>query len=94
MSYSLNASSNDDRVETLKRQHQRRQSRFFIAFALIEGFALAAAVVVVYLLELVDPDQGIWLLVAIAAIGGFTMSMGLLSMNRRHAQEMRDLTGH
>jgi len=94
MSYSLNASSNDDRVVTLKRQHQRRLSRFFIAFALIEGLALAVSVVVVYLLELIDPDQGIWLLVGIAVIGGFTMSMGLLSMNRRHAQEMRDLTGH
>ncbi|WP_194421054.1 hypothetical protein [Microbacterium abyssi] len=93
MSYSLNGSSNDDRVDALKRQHQQRQTRFFIAFAIIEGIALLAGVVVVYLLELIDPEQGIWLLVAIALIGGFILSMSLVSIGRRHAQEMRDLTG-
>lgn len=94
MSYSLNGSSNDDRVQALKREHQQRQTRFFITFALIEGLALAAAVVIVYVLELVDPEQGVWLLVGIAVIGGLVLSMGLLSMVRRHAREMDDVTGH
>jgi len=93
MSYSLNGSSSDDRVGALKREQQQRQTRFFVAFAVIEGLALAIAVVVVFVLQLVDPEQGIWVLVIIAVIGGFAMSMGLLSMTRRHAQEMRDLTG-
>lgn len=93
MSYSLNASSNDPRAEELKRQHQQRQSRFLITVALAEGIALAAAAVIVYVLGLIDPDQGVWLLVWIAAIGAFVLSTGLMSMIRRHAREMREVTG-
>lgn len=69
-------------------------TRFFIAFAVIEGLALLAAVVVVYFLGLVDPDQGVWILVVIAIIGGLVMSTTIMSMTRRHQQEMRDLTGY
>lgn len=93
MSYSLNASSNDDRVEALKRQHQRRQTRLLVTIALVEGIALAVAAIAVYVLGLVDPDQGIWILIGIAAVGAFVMSTSLMSMIRRNAREMRDLTG-
>ncbi|MEW1975763.1 hypothetical protein AB0301_11920 [Microbacterium profundi] len=93
MSYSLNASSNDPRVEELKRQHQRRQTRLLVTIALVEGIALAVAAIAVYVLGLVDPDQGIWILIGIAAVGAFVMSTSLMSMIRRHAREMRDLTG-
>lgn len=93
MSYSLNGSSNDPRVEELKRQHQQRQTRFLITFVLFEGIVLAAAAVAIYVLGLIDPEQGIWLLVGIAAVSAFVMSTGLMSMIRRHAKEMRDVTG-
>jgi hypothetical protein len=81
----------DPRVVALRGEQRRRQTRFFIAFALIEGLALLAAVILVYGFEVVDPDQGIWLLVAIAVIGGIVLSSSLLSMMRRHTQELRDL---
>lgn len=93
MSYSLNGSSNDPRVEELKRQHQRRQTRLLVTIALVEGIALAAAAIAVYVLGLVDPDQGIWILIGIAAVGAFVMSTSLMSVIRRNAREMRDLTG-
>lgn len=93
MSYSLNASSNDPRVEELKRQHQRRQTRLLVTIALVEGIALAVAAIAVYVLGLVDPDQGIWILIGIAAVGAFVVSTSLMSMIRRNAREMRDLTG-
>lgn len=94
MSYSLNSSSAEDpRVEALKRQHQQRQSRFFLTFAVVEGLAIAAAIVVVYVLDVLDPEYGIWVLLAVAAIGATVMSVGIMSMTRRHAQEMRDITG-
>jgi hypothetical protein len=93
MSYSLNASSNDPRVEELKQQHQRRQTRLLVTIALVEGIALAAAAVAVYVLGLVDPEHGIWILIGIAAVGAFVMSTSLMSMIRRNAREMRDLTG-
>ena len=81
----------DPRVVALRREQQKRQSRFFLWFALIEGAVLLAAVILVYGFEIVDPDQGIWLLVAIAVIGGIVLSSSLLSMMRRHTQELRDL---
>jgi len=93
MTYSLNGGSNDDRVAQLRQQHQAQRTRLFLTFALIEGIAFAVAVVVVFVLELVDPEQGMLILVAIAVIGGGAMSLGLMSMLRRHGQEMRDLTG-
>lgn len=97
MSYSLsNSSAADPRVEALKRQHQQRLSRFFLTFAVVEGLAIAAAIVVVYVLDVLDvldPEYGIWVLLAVAAIGATVMSVGIMSMTRRHAQEMRDITG-
>ncbi|MGP6169847.1 hypothetical protein ACTU6U_15195 [Microbacterium sp. A196] len=94
MSYSLNGSSNDDRVDQLRRQHQQRQTRFFIAFAVIEGFAFITTLIVVFALGLVDADLGVWILLAIALIGGAFMSVSLLAMRRRHSQEIRDITGY
>ncbi len=93
MSYSLNGSSNNDRAAALTREHQQRLSRFFIAFALIEGLAFAGAVVVVYVLGLIDPEQGIWLVVGVAVAGGLVLTISLLSMVRRHARDLRDVTG-
>ncbi|WP_243228447.1 hypothetical protein [Microbacterium sp. CIAB417] len=81
----------DPRVVAARQEQQRRQSRFFVAFALIEGGLLLAAAVLVYGFEIVDPDQGVWLLVAIAAIGGVVLSASLLSMSRRNLQQLRDL---
>ncbi|MGO2933651.1 MAG: hypothetical protein ACTIKQ_13035 [Microbacterium sp.] len=94
MSYSLNGSSNDSGVAALRKAQQQRMTRFFVAFALTEGILLAAGVVVVYLLELIDPEQGIWILVAIGVLGAVVLSGSLLSMTRRHAREMRELTGY
>ncbi|MDQ0643526.1 hypothetical protein [Microbacterium murale] len=93
MSYSLNGSSNDHRVDELRRQHQQRQTRFFVTFGLVEGLALAAAAILIFVLGLIDPEQGIWVLIGIAAVGAFILSTSLMSMIRRHAREMRDLTG-
>lgn len=91
MSMSLNRSSNDPREPDLLRRHRKELNRFFVTFAVIEGLLLAAGIAVIYLFELVDPDQGIWILVAIAAIGGFFMSAYVVSITRRHARERRDI---
>lgn len=91
MSMSLNRSSNDPRGADLLRRHQKELSRFFVTFAVIEGLLLVSGIAVVYLFELVDPEQGIWILVAIAAVGGFFMSAYLVSITRRHARERRDI---
>lgn len=94
MTYSLNAGSNDPRLAALRERQQQEQKRLFITFAAIEGLLIAAALVVVYLLGVIDPEQGVWVLVAIAALGGFVFSTMLLSLVRRHTRERNELTGY
>ncbi|MGF6822712.1 hypothetical protein M2317_001619 [Microbacterium sp. ZKA21] len=81
----------DPRVLAARGEQRKQQSRFFLWFALIEGAALLLAVVLVYGFEVVEPEIGIWVLVAIAILGGIVLSSSLLSMMRRNTQELRDL---
>lgn len=90
---SFDGSVNDPRMIEMRRRHQRRMTRTFVLFATVEIVVLVAAAVLVYGFQVVDPEQGVWILVAIAAVGGFTLSGLILSMTQRHARELRDLGG-
>lgn len=81
----------DPRVVALRREQQRGQTRFLVGFAITEGILLLAAAALVYGFEIVDPEQGIWILVVIAVIGGLVLSLSLMSMMRRNTQALRDL---
>jgi len=72
----------ESRVAAVEKEYAARQSRLFLRFAMVEGALLLIAVLVVYVFEVVDPDVGVWILVAIAAIGGF----GLSALIMRHMQ--------
>lgn len=82
---------NDDRAAQLRRQHQQRLNRFFLMFAVVEGIVLVALVIIIYVLELIDPDVGIWLLLAVAALGGAFLSATLLRSVRRNQRELEEL---
>lgn len=79
-------------ASALRRAHSARQQRFFIAFALGEGLFLAAAILLIYVLGIVDPEQGLWLLVAIAVVGGTVLSGYLLTTTRSNQRELAALT--
>ena len=81
------------RAEELRRTQQKRQQRALIGFAVAEGFVLAIAVIVVYVLQLVEPVVGVWLLVAIALVGGGLLSTYIVTSMRRHQRELTALTG-
>ncbi|NKF32072.1 hypothetical protein HER21_37215, partial [Pseudomonas sp. BGM005] len=70
----------DARVRAVEKEYMSRQTRLFIAFALIEGPVLVLLAVAIYGFELIDPEIGIWFIVAVAVIGGFLMSMLLMRL--------------
>lgn len=71
----------------LRRQQQAQLSRFFLTFAVIEGVVLMAAVIVIFVLQLIDPDVGIWALLALVVLGATVLSGYLLTTTRRHQRE-------
>lgn len=93
MSQHPHGSPASTRVEELRRTQQKRQQRALIGFAVAEGFVLAIAVIVVYVLQLVEPVVGVWLLVAIALVGGGLLSTYLVTSMRRNQRELTALTG-
>ena len=66
------------RVRAVEDDFRRRQSRLFVTFALIEAPVFVVLAVVVYGLELVDPEIGVWFLVAAAVLGGGILSFLLM----------------
>ncbi|WP_312168094.1 hypothetical protein [Microbacterium sp.] len=79
MSYA-GESSIDARVRAVEKEYMSRQTRLFITFALIEGPVLLLLAVAIYGFELIDPEIGIWFIVAVAVVGGFLMSMLLMRL--------------
>ena len=73
-------SSIDARVRAVEREYMSRQTRLFVRFALIEGPVLLLLAVAIYGFELIDPEIGIWFIVAVAVVGGFLMSMLLMRL--------------
>lgn len=74
------------RVRAVQQEYAAKQNRFLIVFAIIEGGLLALLGVLIYGVELIDPDVGLWILLGVAAIGGFTMMALLMRlMTQRNA---------
>ncbi len=78
----------------LRRRQQAQRSRFFIRFAIVEAIVLVLAVVAVFVLELIDPDMGIWVLIALAALGSVILSGYLVSTTQRDRRELEALRRH
>lgn len=68
------------RVAAVHKDYMARQTRLFVRFALIEGAILLLGAVLIFGLQVVDPDIGVWFLVAVAVIGGVVLSMLLLRL--------------
>jgi len=90
---SADDSSIDARVRAVVDDYGRRQTRLFVRFALIEGAVLAVLVAVIYGFELIDPEVGIWYLVAVAVVGGFLLSMLLLRLIQARTRAIAQAQG-
>lgn len=86
-------SSIDARVNAVNKEYLSRQTRLFVTFALIEGPLLLIGAVLIYGLEIVDPEVGVWFLVAVALVGGAVLSMLLLRLIQGRAQAVAQSRG-
>ncbi|WP_299298431.1 hypothetical protein [uncultured Brachybacterium sp.] len=89
----LPASSSADAAAADSRRVQQERQRFFIAFAVMEGIVLALAAVLIYVLELIDPALGHWVLIAIALLGGGILSTYLVISMRPSRQGPAPVSG-
>lgn len=85
--------STQAQVRRISEEFARKRSRLFVAFACIEGAMLAGAVIVVYVLKLVDPDVGVWILVALALIGSLVLSTMIIRQIKAQQQAIHDVGG-
>ncbi|ASK65083.1 hypothetical protein CFK39_03725 [Brachybacterium avium] len=72
----------------VRRRQQERRSRVFVRFAIIEGVVLAAAVLAIFVLELIDPTIGIWVILVLAVLGSVILSGYLVTAARRDQREL------
>lgn len=86
-------SSIEARVQAVEAHFRARQTRLFLGFALVEGPVLLVLAVAIYGFEVIDPDLGIWLLVAVALIGGFLMSALLVRQMQARTQAVAQARG-
>lgn len=85
--------STEAQVRRITEEFARRRARMFVAFACIEGAVLVGAVVVVYVLKLVDPDLGMWIMIAVALLGALVLSAMIIRQMQAQQQAIRDVGG-
>lgn len=78
-------------ADEIRREHGERRARFMIFFAVVEAIVLGAAVVLIFVLEVIDPDTGVWVLVVLAAVGATVLSTYVLLSTRRMQSELEAL---
>ncbi|WP_217177063.1 hypothetical protein [Streptomyces sp. AC495_CC817] len=83
----------DARVRAVEKEYLARQTRLFVTFALIEGPLLLVGAVLIYGLKLVEPDVGVWFILAVALIGGFVLSALLLRLIQGRARAVAQARG-
>jgi nitrate reductase NapE component len=83
----------DARVQAVEAHFRARQTRLFLGFALVEGPVLLILAVAIYGFGVIDPDIGIWVLVAVALVGGFLMSTLLVRQMQARTQAVAQAKG-
>lgn len=86
-------SSMDARVRAAVVDFGRRQTRLFLTFALVEGTVLLVLVALIYGFGVIDPEIGIWYLLAVAVVGGFLLSMFLLRLVQARTRAIAQAKG-
>jgi len=85
--------STEAQVRRISAEFARRRARMFVAFACVEGPVLLGAIVVVYVLKLVDPQYGVWVVAGVALISALCLSALVISHAKAEQQAIRDVGG-
>ncbi|WP_341976699.1 hypothetical protein [Microbacterium sp. LWO13-1.2] len=86
-------SSVGGRARDVEKDYAQRQTKLFRNFALVEGTVLLIVVVAVYVLGLVDPEMGVWILAGVALIGGVALSTLLMRHLKNRAAALAQARG-
>lgn len=86
-------SSNDPRLAAVDADFATKRTRLFLTFAVIEGLVILALVLIIYVFAIIDPDQGIWIILVLAMLGGFTLAAQIVSLGKQHQRARKDITG-
>lgn len=81
------------RVHEVQQEYAAKQRRFFIGFALLEGLLMVPVIVVIFALQLVDRQIGVWILLGIAGIGGFVMAVLLVRLAKSREVALNQARG-
>ncbi|MDR2999375.1 MAG: hypothetical protein LBU78_14775 [Microbacterium sp.] len=81
------------RVARADRDAMQRQQKLFVRFAIVEGLVLALAVVAVYVLKIVDPDVGVFVILGVAMVGALVLSLLLIREVKRRQRESAEARG-
>lgn len=74
----------EGRVARVNERFRTRQVKLFTTFALVEAVAFGTAIVAIYILNLIDPEIGTYVLAGIALAGGLVLSTLLMRSIRTH----------
>jgi hypothetical protein len=85
--------STEAQVRRISADFARRRARMFLAFACVEGPVLLGAIMVVYVLKLVDPQFGLWIILAVALLSGLCLSALIIGHAKAEQQAIRDVGG-
>ncbi|MFE6996447.1 hypothetical protein ACFVAE_10860 [Microbacterium sp. NPDC057659] len=88
-----NDTSIEGRIARANRDAMQRQQKLFVRFAIVEGLVLALAVVAIYVLKLVDPDAGIFVILGVAVVGALVLSLLLIREVKRRQRELAEAKG-
>lgn len=89
----LNDTSVAGRVRKVQEEYRAKQTRFFLTFALVEAAVLVPLILVIFVFEVIEKDLGIWILLAVAAIGGFTLTALLMRLIRQREAALNQARG-
>jgi len=83
----------DGRVKKVQQEFAAKQTRFFMRFAMIESLLIVPVIIFVFVMELIDRQVGVWILLAIAAVGGVVMASLLLRLAREREVALNQARG-
>lgn len=83
----------EGRVARANRDAMQRQQKLFVRFAIVEGLVLALAVVAIYVLKLIDPDVGVFVILGVALVGATVLSLLLIREVKRRQRELAEAKG-
>lgn len=88
-----NETTIEGRVARAQRDAAQRRQKLFVRFAVVEALVLVLAVLAVYVLKVIDPEIGLFLIVGVVVVAGAVLTMLVLREMKRAQREIAEARG-